>query len=172
MISWKKAWQPIPVSVLENFMDRGAGWGPWDRKESDTTEWLTPWPNPQSYGHWEGRRFHLCCAWRPWRLCNHGVCGKAWVAWGTHSGPLVLIVKSLPSLLTLHCWSWQANTAPRPSSVPMTLHFLVLELPPEKVKLERWGWKESFVQQARMQSLAGVDLSLEEREVLVAHFWS
>lgn len=53
----------------------------------------------------------------------------------------------------------------------MTFHPLVLEPPPEKAKLERWGRNGSFVQQARMQSLAGVDLSLEEREVfLVVHF--
>ena len=35
---------PLQYSCLENSMDRGTWWvnGPWDHKESDTTEQLTP----------------------------------------------------------------------------------------------------------------------------------
>ena len=37
---------PLQYSCLDNFKDRGAWWAtysPWDRKESDMTEWLTFW---------------------------------------------------------------------------------------------------------------------------------
>ena len=39
-IPWRREWQPTPVFLLENLMDRGSLWGksPWGRKESDTTE--------------------------------------------------------------------------------------------------------------------------------------
>ena len=34
-------WQPTPVFLLENSLDRGAWQAPWRRKESDMTEQLT-----------------------------------------------------------------------------------------------------------------------------------
>ena len=38
-ITWRKTWQPIPVFLLENPMDKGAWWPPVHRvTESDTTE--------------------------------------------------------------------------------------------------------------------------------------
>ena len=39
-IPWRRAWQPIPVFLAwESHGSRGlAGYGPWDRKELDTTE--------------------------------------------------------------------------------------------------------------------------------------
>ena len=38
-IPWRREWQPIQYSCLENFWDRGNN--PWDRIESGTIEWLT-----------------------------------------------------------------------------------------------------------------------------------
>ena len=43
-IPWRREWQPLQYSCLENPIDRGAWWvgdGPWSRKEWDTTERLT-----------------------------------------------------------------------------------------------------------------------------------
>ena len=39
-ILWRRAWQPILYSCLENPMDGGSlsGYSPWDHKASDTTE--------------------------------------------------------------------------------------------------------------------------------------
>ena len=39
-IPWRRAWQPTPVFLLENSMDRGAWWATVHRdiKEWDTTE--------------------------------------------------------------------------------------------------------------------------------------
>ena len=34
-IPWRRNWQPTPVFLLENPMDRGAWWAPWGCKESD-----------------------------------------------------------------------------------------------------------------------------------------
>ena len=41
-IPWRKAWQPIPVIFPgESHGQRSlAGFGPWDHKESDPTEWV------------------------------------------------------------------------------------------------------------------------------------
>ena len=43
-ICWRREWQPTPDSCLENPMDRGTsmGYSPWDQKEVDRTERLTP----------------------------------------------------------------------------------------------------------------------------------
>ena len=42
-IPWRRAWQPTPVFLPgESHGQRNlAGYNPWGRKESDTTEWLT-----------------------------------------------------------------------------------------------------------------------------------
>ena len=41
--SWRRAWQPTPVFLPGEFHGQGSlvGNSPWDRTESDTTEWLT-----------------------------------------------------------------------------------------------------------------------------------
>ena len=41
-IPWRKKWQPTPVLLPGKFHGRRilVGYSPWDRKESDTTEWL------------------------------------------------------------------------------------------------------------------------------------
>ena len=54
---WKIPWEgndnPLQYSCLENSMDGGTWWvrSPWDRKESDMTEWL--------HFHFQGRENHL-----------------------------------------------------------------------------------------------------------------
>ena len=42
-IPWRRKWQPTPVFLLENPMDRGTWWAAvhGDHKESDTTKGLT-----------------------------------------------------------------------------------------------------------------------------------
>ena len=40
---WRRDWLPTPVFFPGEFHGQGAWWAcPWDHKESDTTEWLTP----------------------------------------------------------------------------------------------------------------------------------
>ena len=41
-IPWRRAWQPTPVFLPEEFHGQRslANYSPWDHKESDTTEWL------------------------------------------------------------------------------------------------------------------------------------
>ena len=41
--SWRRAWQPTPVLLLENsYGERSlVGYSPWCRKDSDMTEWLS-----------------------------------------------------------------------------------------------------------------------------------
>ena len=40
---WRRKWEPTPVFLPEEFHEQRnlAGYSPWDRKESDTTEQLT-----------------------------------------------------------------------------------------------------------------------------------
>ena len=42
-IPWRRAWQPTPVSCLENPHRQRSleGYSPWSHKESDTIEWLS-----------------------------------------------------------------------------------------------------------------------------------
>ena len=42
-IAWRRAWQPTPVFLAEEVHGQRslAGYGPWGRKESDTTERLS-----------------------------------------------------------------------------------------------------------------------------------
>ena len=42
-IPWRTEWQPIPAFLPEEFHGQGsvAGYSPWSRKESETTEQLT-----------------------------------------------------------------------------------------------------------------------------------
>ena len=42
-IPWRREWLPIPVFLTRELHGQRslAGYNPWDRKESDTTEWLT-----------------------------------------------------------------------------------------------------------------------------------
>ena len=37
-IPWRRAWQPIPVFLTGNLMDKGAWWAPWSHKELHMTE--------------------------------------------------------------------------------------------------------------------------------------
>ena len=64
MIPWRKEWQPIPVFLPGEYPGQRslAGYSPWGRIESDTTEWLTLslsslfWHQGQSHGRQSSHR--------------------------------------------------------------------------------------------------------------------
>ena len=58
LLMWRRAWQPTPVFLLENPMDRGA-WRATVQEAAKSHTWLSDWPFHFSWPHYSVARKHV-----------------------------------------------------------------------------------------------------------------
>ena len=81
-IPWRRKWQPTPVLLPRKFYGWRSlvGYSPWDRKDSDTTEWLSLtslyMSIPNSFPLWYPK-ICLLCLW----VCFWIAAGKKIICW-------------------------------------------------------------------------------------------